>query len=59
MNPGTGHIQVAENMTKGDSIPSEDVAKTVLACLDEENTFKKSFDLLSGDQTIEEALGGL
>ncbi|GAA0493395.1 SDR family oxidoreductase [Salinibacillus aidingensis] len=56
---GTGHIQVAENMTEGGSIPREDVAKTVLACLDEENTYKKSFDLLSGDQTIEEALKGL
>ena len=46
-NPGTGHIAAAENI-RGGSIPREDVAKTILLSLDEENTFRRSFDLISG-----------
>ncbi|MED2971073.1 SDR family oxidoreductase [Fictibacillus sp. B-59209] len=53
--PGTGKVEASENLGRA-SIPREDVAQTVLAALTEEHTFKRSFDLISGDQTIQEAL---
>lgn len=52
---GTGKIQAAENLSSG-SIPREDVAKTIVTALKEENTFHRSFDLMSGDTSIEDAL---
>lgn len=52
---GTGKIKVAENISGG-VIPREDVAKTILHALTEENTYNKSFDLVSGDRTIPDAL---
>lgn len=57
-NPGTGHIAVAENI-RGGSIPREDVAQTILLSLDKENTFRRSFDLISGDTPISEALSSI
>ncbi|AIE61259.1 SDR family oxidoreductase [Bacillus methanolicus] len=56
--PGTGKIIVAENLKEG-SIPREDVARTIFAALDEENTFYRSFDLMSGDIPISDALKNL
>jgi uncharacterized protein YbjT (DUF2867 family) len=53
--PGTGKVIAAENLKEG-SIPREDVAQTILAALDEENTFYRSFDLISGDIPISDAL---
>jgi len=52
---GTGKVTVAENLERG-PIPREDVAKTILAVLSEKNTFHQSFDLVSGDTPITEAL---
>ncbi|MGY0694930.1 SDR family oxidoreductase [Virgibacillus sp. FSP13] len=52
---GTGKVSIAENVTRG-SIPREDVARTVVAALNEENTFKRAFDLTSGDSEIDKAL---
>jgi uncharacterized protein YbjT (DUF2867 family) len=53
--PGTGKIEIAENLKTG-SIPRNDVAKTIFACLNEGNTYKKSFDLVSGETNIEDAI---
>lgn len=53
--PGTGKVSAAENLNRA-SIPREDVAKTILAALNEENTFNRSFDLVSGETLIPEAL---
>ncbi|OCA85909.1 sugar epimerase [Bacillus sp. FJAT-27225] len=53
--PGTGKVKIAENLERG-SIPREDVAKTILTVLDKESTFNKSFDLVSGETPIEEAI---
>jgi uncharacterized protein YbjT (DUF2867 family) len=53
--PGTGNISVAENLTRG-SIPREDVARTVITALNEEHTFNRSFDLISGETSIRDAL---
>jgi uncharacterized protein YbjT (DUF2867 family) len=52
---GTGKVKVAENLDRG-TIPRNDVARTILSCLNEENTFRKSFDLISGDTDVAEAL---
>ncbi|WP_099159143.1 SDR family oxidoreductase [Virgibacillus ndiopensis] len=52
---GTGKVSAAEKLERG-SIPREDVARTVVAALDEKNTYKRAFDLISGDTPITEAL---
>ncbi|WP_338448322.1 SDR family oxidoreductase [Niallia oryzisoli] len=54
-DPGTGKVAIAENVTRT-TIPRQDVAKTIFAVLNNENTFKRSFDLVSGNTPIEEAL---
>lgn len=56
--PGTGKITVAENLERG-TIPREDVARTILASLKEAQTFKKSFDLVSGETSIIDELRNL
>lgn len=53
--PGTGKVTVADNLERG-YIPREDVAKTILAVMNEENTFNQSFDLVSGETPIAEAV---
>jgi uncharacterized protein YbjT (DUF2867 family) len=53
--PGTGNVSVAENLTSG-SIPREDVARTIITALNEEHTFNRSFDLISGETSITDAL---
>jgi uncharacterized protein YbjT (DUF2867 family) len=54
-DPGTGKIKAAENLDRG-FIPREDVAKTLYAVLDKENTYKRAFDLVSGDEDPETAV---
>ncbi|WP_047986410.1 SDR family oxidoreductase [Ornithinibacillus californiensis] len=53
--PGTGKIEVGDNIQKT-SIPREDVARTVVAAIDEENTYQKTIEIMSGDTPIEDAL---
>jgi uncharacterized protein YbjT (DUF2867 family) len=53
--PSTGKVAVGEIVEKT-SIPREDVARVVVASLDEEKTYKKTIELVSGEITIEEAL---
>ncbi|OCA80862.1 SDR family oxidoreductase [Pseudobacillus wudalianchiensis] len=52
---GTGKVAAAESLERS-SIPREDVAKTVVASLSEGHTFNRSFDLVSGEDPISEAL---
>jgi hypothetical protein len=40
-------------------IPREDTARVIAATLEAENTFGKTFEVLSGDTPIEEAVGRL
>ncbi|MGN7178914.1 sugar epimerase [Paenibacillus sp. FSL R5-0490] len=54
-DPGTCKIKAAENLERG-FIPREDVAKTLYAVLDKENTYKRAFDLVSGDEDPEMAV---
>lgn len=53
--PGTGKVSAAENLDRG-TIPREDVAKTIVAALNEKQTFKRFFDLVSGEEPISDAL---
>jgi len=56
--PGIGQISAKENLQRG-SIPREDVAQTIFVSLDEENTFNRSFDLISGNTPITMVLKAL
>lgn len=53
--PSLDKIHVAENISSG-SIPREDVAKVIMATLSEQATYRRSFDLISGEEPIESAL---
>lgn len=53
--PGTSKIKVAEKV-EIESVPRADVAKTLIAAIEEPNVFHKAFEMVSGDTQIEEAL---
>ncbi|MGV3463854.1 MAG: SDR family oxidoreductase [Heyndrickxia sp.] len=53
--PSTGKVRIAENLERG-FIPREDVAKVIFAVLNESNTFNKSFDIVTGETPILEAV---
>lgn len=54
-DPGTGKIKAAADLERG-SISRDDVANTVIAALDEPNTYEKAFDLTAGSTSVREAL---
>lgn len=56
--PGKGRVSLAKNQERG-SIPREDVARTIVAALEEESTYKRGFDLVSGETPIKGAVKGL
>jgi uncharacterized protein YbjT (DUF2867 family) len=53
--PGSGKVSIAEDLSTG-PIPREDVAKTIMATLTAENTFNRSFELVSGEDLIPDAV---
>lgn len=53
--PGTGKVEIGEQLERS-SIPREDVATVIYNALDQANTFNRSFDLVSGEKSISEAL---
>jgi uncharacterized protein YbjT (DUF2867 family) len=60
-DPGTGLIEAAVELPveRYGQISRDDVAATLLACLDEPNTIRKAFDEVSGGTPIAEAVAGL
>jgi uncharacterized protein YbjT (DUF2867 family) len=56
---GTDLIAAAEDLGRYGQISRDDVAATVLGCLDEPATIGKAFDLLEGETPIAEALARL
>ncbi|GAA0437411.1 SDR family oxidoreductase [Lentibacillus halophilus] len=52
----TGKVTVSDNMEERGSVPREDVASVVTASLTEENTYKRGFDLISGETDVDDAL---
>lgn len=57
--PGTGTVEAASSLGRRGEIPREDVAHAIVATLERENTFGETFEILSGDTPIEEALDRL
>jgi uncharacterized protein YbjT (DUF2867 family) len=57
-DPGTGRVLVGTGLDYG-SIPREDVAAVLLAVLEEPGTVGTTFELVSGDVPIEDALRSL
>ena len=58
-DPGTGLLEAAPFLGRRGSIPRDDVAAVLLAVLDEPSTIGKTFELLSGDVPIAEAIRSL
>ncbi|TLS35362.1 SDR family oxidoreductase [Pseudalkalibacillus caeni] len=59
-DPPKGKVEAAGSISdKSRSIPRGDVAATLAESLTNENTFGKTFELLSGEKGIEEALNSL
>ncbi len=56
---GTGKIEAAEHLGRRGEIPREDVARTLALALESPNTSGKTFEVLAGDNPIEEALAKL
>ncbi|MFB1063269.1 SDR family oxidoreductase [Natrinema sp. H-ect4] len=55
--PGTGEIRAGEGLELGDgAIPREDVARTLVTAIDFEPVFGETFEILSGEESIEAAL---
>lgn len=54
-DPGTGRVRAAVGLEPG-MIPRDDVAATLVAVLDDPGTVGRSFDLVSGDEEIAQAL---
>ena len=57
--PGTDLIAAAADLGRYGQISRDDVAATLMACLDEPATVGKAFDLLEGETPIVEALARL
>jgi uncharacterized protein YbjT (DUF2867 family) len=55
---GTGRVTIAESTGRG-AIPRADVAAVLVAVLDEPGTGGQSFDLISGETPIAEAVAAL
>ena len=58
-DPGTGRVTAAPSLERGGQIPREDVARVLAAVLATPSTIGKTFDLVSGDTPIDEAIGAL
>jgi uncharacterized protein YbjT (DUF2867 family) len=54
--PGSGRVDLAPKLGRYGEVPREDVAAVVLSVLAAENTVRGTFELLSGDVPIEEAV---
>jgi uncharacterized protein YbjT (DUF2867 family) len=53
--PATGRIEAARRVERGE-ITRADVARTLVAALEVENTHGRTFELIEGDEPIEDAL---
>ncbi len=55
----TGRVEAAEHLGRRGEIPREDVARTLATALESPNASHKTFELLSGETPVEEALARL
>ena len=56
---GSGTVEAAPSLGKRGEISREDVARILAAVLEKQNTFGKTFEVVSGETPIEEALARL
>jgi hypothetical protein len=52
-------VKAADRLERGGEIPRDDVAATLLACLDDPTTIGREFDLIAGETPIAEAIAAL
>jgi uncharacterized protein YbjT (DUF2867 family) len=57
-DPGSGRVEVGVGLQAGE-IPRDDVAATLLFTLDAVNAYGKAFEVVSGDDPVEDAIAGL
>jgi uncharacterized protein YbjT (DUF2867 family) len=55
-DPGTGLVEAAPKLGRRGTIPRDDVAAVLFACLEEDHTIGKAFEVLQGDTPIAKAL---
>ncbi|HJG47749.1 MAG TPA: SDR family oxidoreductase, partial [Facklamia tabacinasalis] len=55
---GTGNIKVGTDFEINE-IPREDVARTLVAVLENDNSIKKEFEVLAGDKAVNDAVKSL
>lgn len=53
---GTGLITVGKTVDYSATVTREDVASTIVECLESSNTSRKVFEMTNGDQSIKEAI---
>jgi uncharacterized protein YbjT (DUF2867 family) len=58
-DPGTGLVDAAADLGRYGNIPRDDVAGTLVGCLDQPGTIGKAFDLLEGETPLADALAAL
>lgn len=56
---GSGRIDAAVDLDRSGRIPRDDVARVLVECLDRPSTHHRTFEILSGDTPISEALESL
>ncbi|WP_066218230.1 SDR family oxidoreductase [Formosa haliotis] len=54
-HPGQGHIQLGKSLSNSGEISRDDVAKTLVYALDNEQSNTSTFEILEGDTAIPEA----
>ncbi len=54
----TGKVEAAETVGRNE-IPREDVAEVILACLENDATINKEFQVVSGEQPVKQAIESL
>ncbi|MEA2283398.1 MAG: hypothetical protein QOK21_4005 [Solirubrobacteraceae bacterium] len=57
--PGSGRIDAARRLGRSGDVPRDDVALTLLECLDAPNTIRAEFELLAGDTPAAAAVRAL
>ncbi len=58
-DPGNGTVEAAPSLGKRGEIPREDTALTIVATLKAQNTYGKTFEVISGGTPVEEAIARL
>jgi uncharacterized protein YbjT (DUF2867 family) len=58
-DPPKGTVRIGEHIEESGEIPRGDVARTIVEALENEHTYRRSFDLQTGETPIAEALRSL